>query len=228
MSDRRALTHRERILLGVGTMIVLGSVGATVALWAAPGDRPFAIKVIGGLFFAALLFYQIVIRQQREQEAIRETVERLRAAEEDYRENPRPRAAWEVARIKLENYVDQNLMNLRRIYILTSSVMIGGWILIAAGVWIAYKDHSAWAPATVAASAGALSQFVGSTFLFVYRSTMMQAGQFVSVLERINAVGMSVQILETIGDKDRELTDKARAEIARELLSMYTAKAKQE
>lgn len=209
-------------------MIVLATVGAALALWAAPGDLPFVIKVIGGLFFVALLFYQIVIRQQREQAAIRETVERLRAAEADYRENPRPRAAWEVARIKLENYVDQNLMNLRRIYLLTSGVMIGGWILIAAGIWIAYNDHSAWAPATVAASAGALSQFVGSTFLFVYRSTMIQAGQFVSVLERINAVGMSVQILETIGDKDRELTDKARAEIARELLSMYRANARQE
>jgi len=39
---------------------------------------------------------------------------------------------------------------------------------------------------------------IGVTFMVIYRSTMAQANQFMEVLERINTVGMAVQILDTI------------------------------
>ena len=53
---------------------------------------------------------------------------------------------------------------------------------------------------------------------------MVQAKDYVTMLERINAVGMSVQILETLGEDNRDFKNQTTAEIARQLLSMYSAR----
>ena len=62
-------------------------------------------------------------------------------------------------------------------------------------------------------------EFIAATFLLIYRSTMEQAKDYVAMLERINAVGMSAQLLETLPDDKR---DETQAEIAKSLLLMYT------
>ena len=41
---------------------------------------------------------------------------------------------------------------------------------------------------------------IGATFLFIYRSTIKQAGSYSETLERMNSVGMAMQILDTIPD----------------------------
>jgi hypothetical protein len=51
---------------------------------------------------------------------------------------------------------------------------------------------------------------------------MAQAKDYVTILERINAVGMSVQILESLDDKNSNLKDETTAAIARQLLFMYS------
>ena len=56
--------------------------------------------------------------------------------------------------------------------------------------------------------------------MVIYRSTMTQANQFIEVLERINTVGMAVQILDAIPEADAELKNKTRAEIVSLLLSV--------
>ena len=50
---------------------------------------------------------------------------------------------------------------------------------------------------------------------------MQQAKDYVNVLERINAVGMSVQILESIQQDQSMLKDEAKAELAKKLLELY-------
>ena len=47
---------------------------------------------------------------------------------------------------------------------------------------------------------------------------------FVTVLERINAVGMSVQIIETIKDSHLQLTEETKAEFSKKLIDLYTDK----
>lgn len=66
--------------------------------------------------------------------------------------------------------------------------------------------------------------FIGATFLILYKATMAQATDYVNILERINAVGMSVQILETIEEDDTKLKQKTTAEIAKQLLELYSLK----
>jgi hypothetical protein len=46
--------------------------------------------------------------------------------------------------------------------------------------------------------AGVITEFIGATFLFIYRSAIQQAVDYSKSLERINSVGMAMQILDTM------------------------------
>jgi len=148
--------------------------------------------------------------------------ERLEAVERRYEENPnQPQAAWDLARTKLEAYLNRNLNQVQSIFWLTVSVMVVGFVLIGLGVWKVYTDATALRPAVVSACAGILVNAIAATFMLVYRSTMEQAKDYVTMLERINAVGMALQILATIDDQNNDIRPQATAEIAKQLLSVY-------
>jgi TRADD-N domain-containing protein len=74
----------------------------------------------------------------------------------------------------------------------------------------------------LAACSGIITEFIGVTFMVIYRSTMAQANQFMEVLERINTVGMAVQILDAIPEQETQLKNSTRAEIVSLLLSINT------
>jgi len=57
--------------------------------------------------------------------------------------------------------------------------------------------------------------------MVIYRSTMSQAKTFVQVLEKINTVGMAVQILDSLPDGAEKNT--TRTELVKLLLSVPTA-----
>ena len=50
---------------------------------------------------------------------------------------------------------------------------------------------------------------------------MTQAQDYMGIIERINAVGMSVQILDNMSDTSAELKDKTTSDIAQKLLDLY-------
>ncbi|UCF20934.1 MAG: hypothetical protein JSU87_05910 [Gemmatimonadota bacterium] len=150
-----------------------------------------------------------------------ETIER---AEQRLRESPgEPLAAWDLARVKLESYLNRNLKHIRWIFGWTVLVMLVGFVVIGYGIVRVYEAPENLGPSVVATLSGVLIEFIGATFLVLYRSTLAQAKDFVNVLERINAVGMSVQILDQIEDHESNLRDETRAEIAKSLLSLYSS-----
>ena len=59
---------------------------------------------------------------------------------------------------------------------------------------------------------------------------MAQASEYVATLERINAVGMAIQIADSIAEGDAKLKNKVRADLAAQILNssprMKTAFAK--
>ena len=67
--------------------------------------------------------------------------------------------------------------------------------------------------AVIATSSGVITEFIGATFILVYRSTIQQAVNYSKTLERINAVGMAMQILDTIpeGAKIDDLKERTKA-----------------
>ncbi len=75
--------------------------------------------------------------------------------------------------------------------------------------------------AMISAAAGVLVEFIGATLMVIYRSTMSQAERYMRVLERINAVGMSVMIIGSIKD-DKALYNQGLVKVAEQMLAMYS------
>ena len=59
--------------------------------------------------------------------------------------------------------------------------------------------------------------------MVLYRSTMRQANDFILVLDRINNVGMAMQVLDQIPDNPPELKNDSRAKIIEHLLTLGPA-----
>jgi len=73
-------------------------------------------------------------------------------------------------------------------------------------------------PSLVAAVSGIITQFIGATFMVIYRSTMAQANDFMTVLERINTVGMAVQVLDSLPE-GTDLKNETRSQMVLLLLN---------
>jgi hypothetical protein len=84
-----------------------------------------------------------------------------------------------------------------------------------------YRNPNALQPSVLSAVSGILISFLGGSFMLIYRSTMAQAKDYVAMLERINAVGMSLQVIDSISDKSEIKRDEMKAQIAKDLLSLY-------
>lgn len=151
------------------------------------------------------------------------TASRIERAEKRVEAHPeKPKAAWELAQVKLEAYLDRNIAQVQSIYWLTVFVMLVGFMLIGYGVVMVFSDPTANLKASmVSAASGILVNFIGASFLVVHRSTMSQAKDYVTILERINAVGMAIQIADTIGDADGHLRQETIAAVAKQILEMY-------
>ena len=136
------------------------------------------------------------------------------------KEPEKTKFAWDLARVKLEAYFDRNLSQVRMIFFVAVFVMMVGFGFILWGVSHGVTNPESLKTSYLAAISGIITEFIGVTFMVIYRSTMAQANQFMEVLERINTVGMAVQILDAIPDKETQLKNSTRAEIVSLLLSV--------
>lgn len=212
-----------RFVLLSSPILIIASLGvgyATDSKWIGPesGVVAGALLAVGLFIPIAVLIYQDALRREKAEK-------KFSALEAEAREKPaEARLAWDVARIKLESYLDRNIKQVSWIFLVTVMIMIFGAFLIGFGAWKALLSPNAINGAGLATISGIIVQFIGATFLVVQRSTMEQAKEYVVVLERINAVGMSINILDAIEGADPKVRNEARAGIARDLLGMYGIK----
>jgi hypothetical protein len=102
--------------------------------------------------------------------------------------------------------------------------MIAGFTMIGYGIAQGFEGNNIQVSMPSAAS-GVLTEFVAGTFLIIYKSTMTQASEYVRTLDRINAVGMAIQIADSIPDDDKELRNKVRAELGIKILDVFKTSA---
>ena len=149
--------------------------------------------------FAALLG---VVKGWREAKANEVTNKKIQQAETNLEQQPeRAKPAWDLARVTLESYFNRNLSQVASIFWLSVVVMLIGFVILVWGISMAFKSSTVVVPAAIASAAGILTEFIGATFLFIYRSTIQQAINYSRTLERINSVGMAMQILDTMADQ---------------------------
>jgi hypothetical protein len=130
--------------------------------------------------------------------------ENYQDAEKRAKENPdKIKPAWDVANSTLSAYFNRNLKQVDWIFRLSVVVMLVGLGLVGVGIFLAYQKPESIAVSIVGGISGIITQFIGATFLFIYKSTITQANKYTETLERINAVGMAMQILDGIGQEER-------------------------
>lgn len=214
----RAAIGIAGILLAIGILIFLLSQNLYDSPLGQAGRN--AGLIISGIGF--VIAFVISALQKTREEAQKE--QKIEAVEKRVQENPKEtQAAWELARIVLEKYINRNLAQVRAIFWLTSLVMMAGFTLIGIGSYQAFHDSQNFKASILTTVSGVVVSFIGGTFLVLYKSTMAQAKDYVTILERINAVGMSVQILDTLNDGGLDLKHETIADVARQLLTMYSS-----
>jgi len=126
-----------------------------------------------------------------------------------------------LARITLEAYFDRNLQQVSAIFWLSVTVMSIGVVIIFWGIGVALQARDSTLPAIITATSGVATELIGATFLVLYRSTMQQASDYTRTLERINSVGMAMQVLDTMpaGDMADSAKNKAKAELVMTLIT---------
>lgn len=219
-------SRKTRLAIAVsGILVALGSgvvFFSNVVMWQSAFAKVGESIGIAIIASGAVIAVLISVVQKSKEEFRRE--QKIEAVERRVQENPgETQAAWELARVKLESYLNRNLSQVRSIFWLTAMVMTTGFILIGVGVYEAFLDSENFRASALATCSGVIVSFIGGTFLVLYKATMAQAKDYVTILERINAVGMSVQILDTIDKTATTLKDQTTADVAKQLLSMYSS-----
>jgi len=187
-------------------------------------NREYAYFIGLGLFtLSIMLFTTPIVYLEIYESAKNEEI--ISEQEKKVAEHPNePKFAWDLARIKLESYLTRNLSQVKSIFALSVFVMLVGFGLIIYGSIMVFQDPKNLNGSIVVAISGLIVNFIGATFLIVYKSVMEQAKEYVTVLERINAVGMSVQIIDTIKDSHAQIKEETKAELSKKLIDLYTIK----
>lgn len=128
--------------------------------------------------------------------------------------------AWDLARVTLEAYFSRNLIQITAIFWLSVAVMVVGFGIIIWGISQTIQSPDSVVPAAIATGAGVITEFIGATFLFIYRSAIEQAINYSKTLERINSVGMAMKILDTMPDETKpdDLKSKTKANLVELLI----------
>ena len=100
--------------------------------------------------------------------------------------------------------------------------MLAGFAFVLFGLMKAYDKPESFPVTIVASVSGVIISFIGGSFLLIYRSILTQTRRYVAVLERINAVGMAVQVLESISPKSEDLRNNSVAALAKQLIDLYS------
>lgn len=177
----------------------------------------FLTPLIAGLVGALLAYLQ----DRRAKKVEVQLTKRVEDAQKKREEHPDKAApAWELAQATLDKYFQRNLNQVKWIFVVAIFVMLSGFGVILYGVALAVNSNES-EPSRIAALAGIITEFIGATFIWVYKSTMQQATGFMRILDRINTVGMAVQILDSMprGAEEGSLKNETRAKLVALLMT---------
>ncbi|EPM5537596.1 TRADD-N-associated membrane domain-containing protein [Vibrio cholerae] len=209
----------RRLIFSSLLLGALAAISAVLINFGVADNQVFEILTVVLSISAAVFSFGVYVHQVVSEE--NKKAQKIEEAEQRVKDNPQaPQAAWELAQVKLESYLNRNLKQVSTVFWLTMLVMLVGFSFIGVGVFKLFSSSDNFEASVLATVAGILINFIGATFLVIYKSTMKQATEYVTILERINAVGMSVQILETIDGEDK-LKQQTTAELSKQLLALY-------
>ena len=232
------VNFRKNRLIG----LLIGLVcGLTIAIGLAPLTSfvyDFLYIFLGSFFNAlivvpyatiALGIYWYLKSEKTEYKASKIAEQAYISAQEAHREQPeKNKPVWDMAQLTLEIYFNRNLNQIRWIFWLSIVVMLLGFLLIVYGVALGYHNPKEnWILASIGGVSGIITEFVGATFLFVYKSSIQQANRYTEILERMNFVGMAMQMVDGVTEEtknsDKSLHEKSIASLRDAKIEMAKA-----
>ncbi|SRR5258706_8363657 len=153
----------------------------------------------------------------------------IELARERVEQNPeKAKPAWDLATAKLESYLSANIKQINWIFTLSVIVLLVGFTFLMGAVFLALQKPEVITPPIVAGVGGVLTEFIGATFLVLYRSALEHSTNFIKSLDKTSSVGVAMQILDNIyADTDEGTPLKiaeAKIEIAKLLLKSLSDK----
>jgi nitrate reductase gamma subunit len=119
--------------------------------------------------------------------------------------------AWTAAQTLLNTYVAINVHQVRMIFFSSMFVMVVGFCITCYGI-MKLGTGGGSLLSSLPTIAGVLTEFIGGTFLLLYRSASRQSERYVGIIDRMNTVGMAVCVVRGIPERqDREKLLKAIA-----------------
>jgi hypothetical protein len=143
------------------------------------GDRvPNSFSILMGLAIMVTVVLYIAVFWAELKESSAQTDRQIEKLEVRAAQEPdKTKFAWDLARVKPEAYFDRNLSQVRMIFFVAVIVMMVGFAFVMWGVTLAISKPELVKTSYVAAASGIITQFIGVTFMVIYRSTMAQANQ---------------------------------------------------
>lgn len=179
---------------------------------------PYALIFLFFSLTITILYPKYIIRRS---EADSNLTKKLEMAELRVNENQdKVKPIWDVARFTLEKYINRNQQQINLIFSLSLVVMLVSFILIVIGICIAIWSPMSLSTAILTTGVGVITEFIGATFLIVFKSTLKQASDYSKTLERIATVGVAVQILDTLIDDSQNgnIKSNTKAEVVKLLI----------
>lgn len=178
---------------------------------------------IGQALLLMATFFLLILDSSfrtNDQEKIERKIDQAEKALVEHPDKTRP--LWDIARTRLELYFERNLSQIKAIFWLTILVMCVGFGMVIYGVNLALESQS-FNQSLLSVISGVITEFIGASFLVIYKSTMAQAAEYVKTLERINAVGMAIQVVDQIPEDNGELKNQVRAKLVTDILGAFGA-----
>jgi hypothetical protein len=194
--------HPEGLLVQAGAASTLNPWGYVFA----------SIVFMLGTLLVITFVRQVNFELRRQNEAEFEKVATLqdRVAQEPEKAKP----AWDLAQARLEEYFARNLAQVRIVFAISVVTMALGFVVMLGGAVLGFFGLNQ-GQTYLASVGGMITQLIGATFIVMYRSIITQSIQYTKTLERINAVGMAVQILDTIPETahEHDLKSKTKSDL---------------
>ncbi len=181
-------------------------------------------KILITLFSFAILIRIIsgfLLRNKKQELQDKEIKKNIEDAKSNINDQPNKiLPVWDLANNTLQKYYQKNLSQVNSIFNLSVVVMFVGFILIVSIIIFSVFYKFDADIKSIGIIAGIITEFIGATFLFIYKSTIKQALEHSKSLEEMNNVGMSIKIIESIdvSTKNQEKIEDAKIEIAKKLL----------
>jgi hypothetical protein len=169
-----------------------------------------------------LIIISIISNRDIKNKDIQDLENDIDKAKEQIANNPdKVLPVWDLANYTLQKYYNRNLTQINSIFKLSIIVMLLGFILIVSIIIVSIFFKENIKLNDLGIIAGIITEFIGATFLFIYKSTMSQALQHTKNLEEINKVGMSIRIIESIeiSDSNKEQINSAKIDISKKLIN---------